>query len=262
MSQLRLALLFSLICVTALAAVGRRPYLEEFHDRFRQVLAAGLLICILALAVFFPVTSFGKAEDIDPSTIWFPSLLTGHAVLATFLLLWWRLRRDIRFGAFLHLSGGRWWEKIRWGLSTGCVGWLVTVACTALAAGLFALATGQVAAPNEFSPLIAWMAELPVLQRLTIIAVAMTVEEAFFRGFMQPRVGLLLSSVLFALSHFSYGMPFMIVGVFTISLLIGHAFDRVGDLLPCIIAHGIFDGVQLLVVLPWVVHAWSPAGAS
>jgi uncharacterized protein len=94
---------------------------------------------------------------------------------------------------------------------------------------------------------------------LTIIAVAMTVEEAFFRGFLQPRVGLLVSSVLFALSHFSYGLPFMIVGVFTISLIIGRTFARSHDLLPCIIAHGIFDGVQLLVILPWVARAWAPA---
>jgi membrane protease YdiL (CAAX protease family) len=86
--------------------------------------------------------------------------------------------------------------------------------------------------------------------------VAMTVEEAFFRGFLQPRVGLVVSSILFAFSHFSYGLPFMIVVVFTISLIIGRAFERAGDLLPCVVAHGIFDGVQLLVILPWTVHHW------
>ena len=65
--------------------------------------------------------------------------------------------------------------------------------------------------------------------------------------------------MLFALSHFSYGLPFMIVGVFTISLIIGRTLARTGDLLPCIIAHGIFDGVQLLIVLPWVVRLWPAA---
>jgi membrane protease YdiL (CAAX protease family) len=49
----------------------------------------------------------------------------------------------------------------------------------------------------------------------------------------------------------------MIVGVFTISLVIGRAFERTGDLLPCVVAHGIFDGVQLLVILPWAVQHWS-----
>lgn len=260
MSQLRLALLLSLFCVAALASVGRRPYVAEFHGRLRQVLAACLLTGILAVAVFFPVTSFGEAQEIDPSMIWFPSLLVGHCVLAGFLFLWWRLRGDISLAPFLSLSGSGWGDRVRQGIAAGCVGWVITVTITGIAAGLSALVGGQFSAPTETSPLIVWMAELPLPYRLTIIAVAMTVEEAFFRGFLQPRFGLLVSSILFALSHFSYGLPFMIVGVFTISLIIGRAFARSRDLLPCIIAHGIFDGVQLLVILPWVVRTWSPAG--
>src|SRR5206468_6808878 len=105
--------------------------------------------------------------------------------------------------------------------------------------------------PHEAPPIMIWLAGLPLTYKLIIIAAAMTVEEAFFRGFLQPRVGLVASSILFALSHFSYGLPFMIVGVFTISLVIGGTLARTGDLLPCIVAHGIFDGVQLLIVLPW-----------
>ena len=89
--------------------------------------------------------------------------------------------------------------------------------------------------------------------------IRLAVEEAFFRGFLQPRFGLVVSSILFALSHFNYGLPFLIVGVFTISLVIGLTLTRSGDLLPCIIAHGIFDSVQLFIVLPWVVRLWSTA---
>ena len=107
-----------------------------------------------------------------------------------------------------------------------------------------------------------WLTELPLAYKLAIVVAAMTVEEAFFRGFLQPRFGLVVSSGLFALSHFNYGLPFLIIGVFTISLVIGLTLARTGDLLPCIIAHGIFDSVQLFIVLPWVVHLWStpPAG--
>jgi membrane protease YdiL (CAAX protease family) len=126
---------------------------------------------------------------------------------------------------------------------------------TGAAAGAM-LATGRVAEPTEAPPIMIWLAELPLTYKLTIIVAAMTVEEAFFRGFLQPRVGLLASSILFALSHFSYGLPFMIVGVFTISLVIGWTLMRTQDLLPCIIAHGVFDAVQLLIVLPWAVHMW------
>lgn len=259
MSQFQLSVLLSLVCVAALALTGCRPYVDEFRGRLRQTLAAFLLIGILAVAVFYPVTSFGEAEEIDPEAIWFPTLLAGHLVLVTFLLLWWRLRDRISFARFLSLSGDRFSEMTREGVITGCRGWVLTVLVTGTAAGV-AAATGGVSEPTEIPPLILWLAELPIIYKLIIVAVAMTVEEAFFRGFLQPRVGLVGSSVLFALSHFSYGLPFMIVGVFTISLVIGRTLARTGDLLPCIIAHGIFDGVQLLIVLPLIVRVWSASG--
>jgi membrane protease YdiL (CAAX protease family) len=243
------------MCVALMALAGWRPYVDEFRGRVRRVTAALLLVAILALAVFYPVTSFGKAEDIDPATIWFPTLLLGHYVLTAFLLVWWRLRGDVGLGEFLHLSSERLVEKVRQGFAFGCGGWLITVTVTGAAAALFSLGGGSTTV-DEIPPVMVWLAALPIGYKLIIVGVAMTVEEAFFRGFLQPRVGLLVSSILFAFSHFSYGLPFMIVGVFTISLIIGRAFERTGDLLPCVVAHGIFDGVQLLVILPWAVHHW------
>jgi membrane protease YdiL (CAAX protease family) len=253
--RLQISFLLSLLCVAALALTGRRPYVDEFNRRWRQTIAAFLLISILAVAVFFPVTSFGEAEEIDLELLWFPSLFAGHVIIAAFLLSWWWLRRNIGFGAFLHLSPVRLGEKVRRGLGIGCAGWLLTMMVTSAAAGA-AAATGRVSAPSEAPPIVVWLVELPIAYRLIVVVVAMTVEEAFFRGFLQPRVGLVASSVMFALSHFSYGLPIMIVGVFTISLVIGKTFERSGDLLPCIVAHGVFDGVQLLIVLPWAVRIW------
>ena len=252
MSQLQLSFFLAFLCVLGLAGVGYRPYVSEFQGWLRRTVAVLLLTGILAVAVFLPVTSFGQADEIDPNTIWFPSLLAGHLVLATFLLLWWRLRADTSLAAFLHLARGHWWGKIRSGTAAGCTGWLATVTVTGAAAGLFSLA-GQAAPSTEVSPLIVWLAKLPIPHRLIMIAAAMTVEEAFFRGFLQPRFGLALSSLFFALSHFNYGLPFMVVGVFTVSLVIGRTFQRSGDLLSCVIAHGIFDAVQLLIVIPLLV---------
>lgn len=255
-SQLQLSLLLSLVSVAVLAAAGYRPYVSEFRGRVRQTVAVFVLIAILAVAVFYPVTSFGEAERIDPATLWFPSLLAGHLLLATFLFLWWRLRGDLPAGRFLSLSRGQLLEKMRAGIIAGAGGWVLTVMITGAAAAVME-GVGQVMEPGGVPPIMVWLAHLPVIDKLVIVAAAMTVEEAFFRGFLQTRFGLILSSVLFALSHFSYGLPFMIVGVFTISLIIGWTFERTGDLLPCIVAHGIFDGVQLLIILPWAVHLWN-----
>jgi len=103
------------------------------------------------------------------------------------------------------------------------------------------------------------MAGLSLAQKLAIIGVSMTVEEGFFRGFLQPRIGLMATSILFALGHFSYDLPLLVVGVFVVSLVLGRCFERTGDLLPCMIAHAVFNGVQLLVILPAVVHSWGTA---
>jgi len=260
-SRFQLAVLLALLCVAALALVGRRPYVDEFGRRWRQTVAAFLFVGILAVAIFLPVTSFGEAEDIDVEMLWFPSLFLGHFLIGMFLFAWWRLRRDVTVGRFLHLSRGHFWDKMRRGLTVGGLGWLITVTATGIAAGA-AAATGRMDGPSAAPPIVLWLVGLPFVYRLIIVIVAMTVEEAFFRGFLQPRVGLAVSSVLFALSHFSYGLPLMIVGVFTISLVIGRTFERTGDLLPCIVAHGVFDAVQLLIVLPWAVSIWGTGAVS
>ncbi len=257
---MQLSVLLSLLCVAALAVAGRRPYLDEFRGRVRQTVAALSLIGILALAVFSAVTAFGEGAELDPDTIQLPLLLAGHGLLAGFLLLWWWLRGDVPPGRFLQLSADRLWHKLRRGIATGCAGWVLTVAVTGAAAGV-AGAIGRASEPTDIPPIMVWLAALPIGYKLAIVGTAMTVEEAFFRAFLQPRFGLLVSSILFALSHFNYGLPFMVVGVFTISLVIGRTLARSGDLLPCIIAHGLFDGVQLFVVLPLTVHLWATPAA-
>ena len=58
----------------------------------------------------------------------------------------------------------------------------------------------------------------------------------------------------FALSHGGYGLPTLTAAVFAVSLAIGWALRKRGNLVPCIVAHGIFDAVQLLVVMPIAVE--------
>ncbi|MBI3783612.1 MAG: CPBP family intramembrane metalloprotease [Deltaproteobacteria bacterium] len=256
MSEVQVALLLSLSCVAALAAFGVAPYRDEFAGRVRRGAAALLLIAILAVTVFLPLATFEGGDVLEPDTIWFPMVFAGHLLLVLFLAAWWRLRGDISLRRFLHLLPSNLTAKFAQGAAAGLIGWAAAVTITGAAAS--ALAYGSAAAePAGLPPIMVWMAELPLLHKLAIICAAMTVEEAFFRGFLQPRVGLILSSLLFACSHFSYGLPFMIVGVLVISIVLGTTFKRTGDLLPCIVAHGVFDAVQLLIVLPLAVKSWT-----
>jgi membrane protease YdiL (CAAX protease family) len=237
-----------------------RFLLEEMLTWSRRIAALALLWGVLVACVFYPTVSPGEAVDVDPQTLWFPTIFIGHVVLSGFLILWWFLARPISARRFLRLEQAS-QADISYGLELGAIGWGAAIAASALVA-VALLAFGRsptggeesLAQPFNIPPLLIWLTQLPLWRKLIVVVVAMTVEEAFFRAFLQTRVGWLLSSVLFALSHGGYGLPTLTASVFAVSLVIGWALRRRGSLLPCIVAHGIFDGVQLLVVMPIAVE--------
>lgn len=227
--------------------------------RLRAGLAMLLLTATLALIVFMPVTHYGRDVPIDTSRLSLPILLSGQGILAAFLLSWWLLRSPAdSLPRFLWLGGRNVSQRIRAGVAAGMTGWALTVGINITLGALFGSHDG--ATTGESIPdVVRWLAELPIPSRLAIVGAAMTVEEGFFRGFLQPRIGAVASTLLFALGHFSYGLPFLVIGVVTISFVLAYTFEKEGDLLPCIVAHGVFDAIQLLIILPLAVRS---AGAS
>ena len=80
-----------------------------------------------------------------------------------------------------------------------------------------------------------------------VLALASSVgEEIFFRGFLQPRLGLVATSVFFALAHFSYGSIAEVVVVLFLSFALGFLFKRTGNLLAPIATHFTFNLINLL----------------
>ena len=57
-------------------------------------------------------------------------------------------------------------------------------------------------------------------------------------------------ALFFALAHFSYGQPFMLIGITLLSLIYGLLVKWRQNIWPAIAAHVLFDAVQLLVVVP------------
>jgi membrane protease YdiL (CAAX protease family) len=242
----------SLLCLSTLALLaltGRLSFLvNEFPGRDRRLIAALLLVAALLVVVFLPTASGGE-PDIDTDDLWFPSLFLGHAVLTVFLLAWWHLRPSPEgLRRFLLLDRVR-IEDVKEGLWIGALGWILTILATA---GFSVLIrdTSVLPLPSEIPEVMIWLATLPLHHKLLVIAVAMTVEEGFFRAFLQTRIGWIPSSVLFALGHAGYGLPMMLFSVFVVSLVFGWSLRRNGRLLPCIVAHGAFDAIQLLVIMP------------
>ena len=222
----------------------------EFRDRWRAVVAYALLGTVLAVIVVLPMVD---AHDPAPTELSGPGLLlifSGQLVLTAFLALWFWLQQRDDLRAFLALPAGPWWPRVRRGVRVGFSGWLVTLAAMSLLTGIAELAGLK---PREgFTETILWLATRPLVFRVGLVAAAMTVEEAFFRAFLQRRIGLFAATACFAISHMNYGSPAMGGGVFVIGALLGLAFRRDRDLAVCIVGHGTFDAIQLLVVLPLI----------
>ena len=141
-------------------------------------------------------------------------------------------------------------REIGLGLLLGVGAWVV-VLLGLLLLGLLLVAMGaEDLVPKQPPALIPFIAGLPVLVKILISLSAGVVEEWFFRGFLQPRLGLLLSTAMFVLAHFAYGQPFMLIGIGLLSLIYGLLVKWRQNIWPAIAAHALFDAVQLLVVVP------------
>jgi len=209
----------------------------------------GLFLFLLTFLIVGSSQHPPTAKDL--ARVPFYSLFTLHAILLAFLVGWWLLTRRPPIGTFLNIPRERAGEAIMTGFAVGVGGWILTI-MLALVIGLLLAASGLIPKNPQPSPMIGWMAALPLWKKATIVLSAMTIEEAFFRGWLQKRVGLIASTTLFALAHSGLGQPLLLIGVAIISLIIGFTFYRTKNLIPGVIAHGIFDAVQLFVIIPVV----------
>jgi membrane protease YdiL (CAAX protease family) len=237
-------------------------YLNEAHgllscDRFRSNAAKyfayawlGLFFLILAAAVTRSALTPADAKAL--ATTPFYSLFALHAILVIFLVGWWAASGRPSLTEFLNIRYERPAEVAAIGISVGVGGWIATLAIAMLIA-LALSGVGVIEEAPEPPAMIGWMAALPFWKKALIILSAMTVEEAFFRSFLQKRIGLVASTILFSLAHFTYGNPLMLIGVTIISIIIGITFWRTRNVVPGVIAHGVFDAIQLFVIVPMAV---------
>lgn len=260
MTHVLIATAVTAVILFLLAVGGRlRGISLEFPSRLRRALGWALLWGAIYGAIALPAVLAGEDHALVASDLSLPSLFIGHAGLAAFLLLWWILRRPVPVSRFLYLDTAR-PADLAGGVKLGFRVWLFTFGIAAIAGLVLQIAldagegyAGTAIDLPEIPDVMVWMVGLPIWSKLTIVAVAMTVEEAFFRAFLQSRIGLIPSSLLFALGHASYGLPTLMIGVFVVSIIIGRDFARHRSLARCMLAHGVFDAIQLLVIVPFAV---------
>ncbi len=214
----------------------------------------------IAAYVWLGIFMFGIALLVTGSSLRIPTarelaatpfyrLFAMHFILIAFLVVWWLISGRPRVTDYLNIQRERAGEAVMTGIAVGFGGWLFTLA-VALVIGLLLAAAGLIPKNPQPSPVIGYMATMPLWKKSVIVLSAMTVEEAFFRGWLQKRIGLIASTTLFAIAHSGLGQPLLLIGVFVISLIIGFTFYRTKNLIPGVIAHGVFDAIQLFVIIP------------
>ncbi|MHB8584534.1 MAG: CPBP family intramembrane glutamic endopeptidase [Thermoplasmatota archaeon] len=84
---------------------------------------------------------------------------------------------------------------------------------------------------------------------LIVAVLAAVTEEVFFRGFLQPAVGIIGQAVLFSIAHVSYFNVVELAVTLGLGLAFGWAKQATGSLTPSLVAHFLFNGLVFLTVL-------------
>ncbi len=91
---------------------------------------------------------------------------------------------------------------------------------------------------------------LPLYFFVFVVLIAPFDEEIFFRGFLVPRLGIVLSALLFgALHYLSYFSLAEFIAALAFGLAAGYAFKKTGSLYTTVIGHMLFDLVNVVLIL-------------
>ena len=77
-------------------------------------------------------------------------------------------------------------------------------------------------------------------------------EELLFRGYLQKRIGILLSSIIFAFLHYGYGSYSEILAAFAVSIVLGLNVRDKKSIYPAILAHALWNLLSITSVLSGV----------
>jgi len=252
------AILLAAGCAGILISFARTRSRAVFHqDGFseppRRIAALLLLGTVLLLTVAIPFAGGLAGGTRETRGLTIVSLFAVHFILLGFLAIYWALSRREPLADFLRLRSAHPGKDLAAGFFIGIAGWFFTI----LALLGFVLVwyllrrqgIGDVA-PNGVNPTVLWVVSQPLAVRIAIVVSAMIVEELFFRAFLQPRVGAVVATLMFTAAHGAYGQPLVLVGILVISTVLALTFTLYGNVLPCIVAHGVFDAIQMFVLIP------------
>jgi membrane protease YdiL (CAAX protease family) len=250
----------SLGILLSFAQARSRQVLAEdgFADAGHRAVAMGLLAGVLLLTVAIPFAAGFVGTQPETRELSLVSVFAVHAVLLFFLACYYVLSGRRSLSDFLKLKSRRPVADLSVGALIGLAGWVLTILVAALLLGVWLLVSRRFrteTGSGSISPMIVWLVSQPLWLKVLIIVSAMVVEELFFRSFLQTRVGPVAATLMFTAAHGVYGQPLVLVGILVISTVLSITFALYRNVLPCIVAHGVFDAIQMFIVIPLFVRA-------
>lgn len=239
-------------------ARSRAVFLEDgFEEPGRRAVAVGLLAGVLLLTVAIPFAGGMVGAQPETRELSLVSVFAVHGMLLFFLACYYALSGRQSLSEFLRIESPNPGVDLARGVVIGVGGWVLTIFTAFVLIGVWYMVSQRLhggAAGGEVAPMIKWLVQRPLWLKLSIVVSAMVVEELFFRSFLQTRVGPVAATLMFTAAHGAYGQPLMLVGILVISTVLSVTFARYRNVLPCIVAHGVFDAIQMFLVIPWYLR--------
>jgi len=248
------------ILLSLVQARSRAVFAEDgFAEPGRRAVAMALLGAVLLLVVAIPFAGGLMGAQPETKELSLVSVFAVHAILVFFLVCYYALSGRRSIADFLKLSSPRPARDLAVGAGIGVVGWVLTIITASVILGVWYLVSpkfrGEASGGATVSPMIVWLVAQPIWVKLMIVISAMVVEELFFRAFLQTRVGPVAATLMFTAAHGAYGQPLVLVGILVIATVLAVTFSIYRNVLPCIVAHGVFDAIQMFVIIPLALRS-------
>lgn len=99
---------------------------------------------------------------------------------------------------------------------------------------------------NDQSKILDKLSTLPWYVLVLAVTIAPIGEELLFRGYLVPRTGIIISSLIFGAGHLAYGSVVEIIGATSIGIILAFLFKKSQSIAPCIVVHIIYNLMSLL----------------
>lgn len=269
---LALALAFTILFDVLTARAGLTPPGMRLAPGAPRPVGEAMLrrtVGLTALALTFYVAAFlalghlGTETLVDPGSIEPIRLFDVHLILLSAATVWylvgfagvearipWTRAWRVQFGLWTRSVG----RELGIGALAGLAAWVVAILVGLVAAQVLTALGADRLVPTSPPAIVPWIVALPVGLRLLLSASAGLAEEIFFRGLLQPRVGIFWSTLLFIAGHGGYGQPFFFIGIGSLSLIFALLVRWRQSIWAAIAAHAVFDAIQLVIVVPRVLE--------